>query len=61
MRHRASLAAQETLQMGVAMTEVKDHMEYWLTTRTSQMQKAHAESLSTMKVRELCCASRRQM
>ena len=39
--------------MGVAMTEVKDHMEYWLTTRTSQMQKAHAESVSTMKVRDL--------
>ncbi|CAL5226690.1 g9541 [Coccomyxa viridis] len=35
--------------MGVAMTEVKDHMEYWLTTRTSQMQKTHAESVSTMK------------
>ena len=39
--------------MGVAMTEVKDHMEYWLTTRTSQMQKAYAESVSTMKVCEL--------
>ena len=39
--------------MGVAMTEVKDHMEYWLTTRTSQMQKTPAESVSTMKVREI--------
>lgn len=40
--------------MGVSMTEVKDHMEYWLTTRTSEMQKAHAESVTTMKVREFC-------
>ncbi|CAL8460958.1 g489 [Coccomyxa elongata] len=39
----------ESLQMGVSMTEVKDHMEYWLTTRTSEMQKAHAESVTTMK------------
>ena len=37
--------------MGVTMTEVKDHMEYWLSKRTSEMQKAHEERLSTVKVR----------
>lgn len=36
--------------MGVSITEVKDHMEYWLTKRTSEIQTTYEERLSTVKV-----------
>lgn len=46
-----TLVVQESLQMGVTMTEVKDYLEYWLSRKTSDMQKEHGEQVASMKVR----------
>ncbi len=36
--------------MDVTMTAVKEYLEYWLTKRTVEIQKAHEEQLSTVRV-----------
>ena len=41
---------QESLMMGVAMTEVKDHMESWLTKRTADLTQEFEGRLSRTKV-----------
>ena len=37
--------------MGVTMTEVKDYLEYWLSRKTSDLQKEHEGQVASMKVR----------
>ena len=49
VRSEESDFAQESLQMGVSITEVKDHMEYWLNKRVSEIKTTH-ERISTLKV-----------
>ena len=41
---------QENLQMGVTVTEVKEYLEFWLTRKTSDLQKEHKQQMASIKV-----------
>ena len=45
-----TLFVQENLQMGVTVTEVKDYLEFWLTRKTSDLQKEHKQQMASIKV-----------
>ena len=49
-----TLYVQENLQMGVTVTEVKDYLEFWLTRKTSVLQKEHEQQLTSIKVLLSC-------
>ena len=50
--------AQESLQMGVSITEVRDHMEYWLTKRGSEIKTTYEERITSLQVGHLRRAER---
>ncbi len=45
-----TLHVQENLQMGVTVAEVKDYLEFWLTRKTSDLQKEHEQQMASIKV-----------
>ena len=36
--------------MGVTVAEVKDYLEFWLTRKTSDLQKEHEQQMASIKV-----------
>ncbi len=40
--------------MGVTVTEVKDYLEFWLTRKTSVLQKEHEQQMTSIKVPLSC-------
>lgn len=36
--------------MGVTVTEVKEYLEFWLTRKTSDLQKEHKQQMASIKV-----------